>query len=74
MVLTKRLKKLLIIALIVVTVVWVIALYLHIQAYNRYIQDTIEGCIALGFDEYFCREGDFHPVWSIGFGGYLVLS
>ncbi len=37
MVLNKRLKKLLIIALAAVTIVWFIALYLHIQGYSRYM-------------------------------------
>jgi len=39
MVLKNRLKKLLIIALGATTMVWFVALYLHIQGYNRYLQD-----------------------------------
>jgi hypothetical protein len=39
MVLKKRTKKLLIIALGATTMVWFVALYLHIQGYNRYLQD-----------------------------------
>jgi hypothetical protein len=75
MVLKKRLKKLLIIALIVVTVVWTVALYLHIQAYNRYIQDSIERWIARGFDEDFVRGIlDFTPFWIWQFGPALVVS
>ena len=75
MVLKKRSKKLLIIALVAVTVVWPIALYLHIQAYNRYKQDMIERWIARGFDEDFVRGYvGFQPVVVWGFGGYLVIS
>ncbi len=40
MVLKKRLKKLLTIALIATTMVWFVALYLHIQGYNRRLQDV----------------------------------
>jgi CHASE3 domain sensor protein len=42
MVFTKSLKRLLIIALVAMTIVWSVALYLHIQGYNRYMQGVIE--------------------------------
>lgn len=77
MVIKKRLKKFLIIALIVVTVVWAVALYLHIQAHNRYIQDGIEGWIAMGFDEDFIRDYVCWfpiPIYAWKFGPALVIS
>jgi len=62
MVLKKRLKKLLIIAMVVVTAVWAVALYLHIQAYNRAVQDSI-------------KYPDLpQPIIAWQFGGYLVIS
>ncbi len=71
----KSSKKLLIIALIAATVVWAIALYLHIQAYNRYKQDEIERWIARGLDEDFVRGYvGFKSFWVWQFGPSLVLS
>jgi len=50
-----RKKRVAIYVMIVVTAVWVVALYLHIQAYNRYRQDAIEKYLEMGFDEEFAR-------------------
>jgi hypothetical protein len=54
MVLKKRLKKLLIIALVATTMVWFVALYLHIQGYNRYLQDVYASYVER-FGEDFAR-------------------
>lgn len=61
--------------MIVATAVWAVALYLHIQAYNRYRQDLIEEYIGyMGFDEDFLWGWlDFYPIWAWQFGSYLVM-
>ncbi len=80
MVLKKRLKKLLIIALVATTMVWFVALYLHIQGYNRYIQGVIEFFMAeFDTDEARARwfvEGfwDGPTIWAWRFGPGLMLS
>ena len=80
MVLKKRLKKLLIIALVATTMVWFVALYLHIQGYNRYIQGVIESFMArFDIDEARARafmQGfwDGRPIWAWRFGPGLILS
>lgn len=66
-----RKKKFLIIALAVVTVVWAVALYLHVQSYNRYVQELIERYAALGIPPGLV---DPHPILGWQFGGYLVIS
>ncbi len=73
----KSSKKLLIIALIAATVVWAIALYLHIQSYNRYIQNTIDRYLARGLNEEFIR--DYlcffpKPIIAWGYGPVLTTS
>jgi uncharacterized membrane protein len=68
------------IALIVATVVWFIALYLHIQGYNRYMQNEIEHFMAiLNVDKAGARafvEGywDGPPIWAWRFGPVLTTS
>ena len=64
-------KKLVATAMIVATAVWAVALYLHIQAYTRYVQKLIEMEEALGFPPGFT---DPHAVPLWGFGPYLVIS
>ena len=64
-------KKLATFATIVVTAVWAAALYLHIQAYTRYVQKLIEMEEALGFPPGFT---DPHAVPLWGFGPHLVIS
>ena len=73
----KSSKKLLIIALIAATVVWTVALYLHIQSYNRYIQNTIDGYLARGLDEEFIRDYLCFfppPIIAWGYGPVLTMS
>jgi hypothetical protein len=77
LVLKKRSKKLLIIGLVAVTVVWFIALYLHIQDYNRYIQDTMDHYLAIGLDEDFIRDYICFfpiPIYAWGYGPVLTTS
>lgn len=80
MVIKKRTKKLLIITLVAVTMVWLIALFLHIQGYNRYIQGVIESFMArLDTDEAGARAfvqdfWDGPPIWAWRFGLVLQLS
>lgn len=64
-------KKLATFAMIIVTAVWTVALYLHIQAYTRYVQKLIEMEEALGFPPGFT---DPHAVPLWGYGPYLVIS
>jgi len=61
--------------MIVVTVAWAVAFYLHVQAYNRYRQDVIEMMIAAGFDEDVVRGTlDHFPFWAWQFGSLIMIS
>jgi hypothetical protein len=76
----KRSEKLLIIGLVAVTVVWFIALCLHIQDYNRYIQGEVEHFIVLfdtdeaGAREFMRGYWDGLPIYAWRFGLALVIS
>lgn len=68
-----RKKRVATYVMIVVTVIWAVALYLHIQDYDRYRQEVIEKYLEWGGDEEFANEQDFWPIFDWG-SGQLVLQ
>lgn len=64
----RREFKIAFVILLVATVVWSLACYLHVQAYNRYVQERIERYTSLGFDIEFVL-GYIHPFKPFWFWG-----
>lgn len=70
----RRRFKIAFVILLVATIVWTLACYLHVQAYNRYVQEETERYISMGFDEEFVRGYiDFKPFWSWGLSSLLFI-
>ena len=70
----RRRFKIAFVILMVVTVIWILACYLHVQTYNKYIRERRERYLSMGFPEEYVREYiHFKPVWMWGHAGLLLL-
>ena len=70
----RRRFKIVFVVFLVVTIVWALACYLHVQAYNKYIREETERFISMGFDENYVRNHvDFYPVLMWGHADVLFM-
>ena len=65
----RRRFKIAFVILLVATIVWTLACYLHVQAYNRMIDEKKQ---QVG-EEFFNRFFDYPPVWMWRHGDVLLL-
>ena len=61
--------------LIMATIIWMLAWYLHVSVYNKYIREGTEHYLSLGFSEEFVRGYvDFYPIWIWGHTPMLLIA